>query len=108
MFRIPGRTPTPPHQPTTSRPTPELGGHCAKVSRSSPNAGRRRRGPQRVVPTAEDEILAVLRRPGCEIHGDPTVVDRVALTEDVKWIRCERKTTDCGRCLLMLRRSATQ
>ncbi|BHF83130.1 hypothetical protein SprV_0802627200 [Sparganum proliferum] len=64
MFRIPGRTPTPLHQPTTSRPTPELGGHCAKVSRSSPNAGGRRRGPQRVVPTAEDEILAVLQSPG--------------------------------------------
>ncbi|BHF83823.1 hypothetical protein SprV_0902697000 [Sparganum proliferum] len=31
MFRIPGRTPTPPHQPTASRPTPELGGRCAKV-----------------------------------------------------------------------------
>ncbi|BHF76481.1 hypothetical protein SprV_0501957900 [Sparganum proliferum] len=34
------------------------------MSRSSPNAGGRRRGPQRVVPTAEDEILAVLQSPG--------------------------------------------
>ncbi|BHF75590.1 hypothetical protein SprV_0501868600 [Sparganum proliferum] len=32
--------------------------------RSSPNAGGRRRGPQRVVPTAEDEIQAVLQSPG--------------------------------------------
>ncbi|BHF62553.1 hypothetical protein SprV_0200553500 [Sparganum proliferum] len=31
---------------------------------SSPNAGGRRRGPKRVVPTAEDEILAVLQSPG--------------------------------------------
>ncbi|BHF79910.1 hypothetical protein SprV_0702303400 [Sparganum proliferum] len=34
------------------------------MSRSSPNAGGRRRGPQRVVPTAEDEIQAVLQSPG--------------------------------------------
>ncbi|BHF67864.1 hypothetical protein SprV_0301089300 [Sparganum proliferum] len=34
------------------------------MSRSSPNAGGRRRGPQRVVPTAEDEMQAVLQSPG--------------------------------------------
>ncbi|BHF63789.1 hypothetical protein SprV_0200678400 [Sparganum proliferum] len=34
------------------------------VVRPSPNARGRRRGPQPVVPTAEDEILAVLQSPG--------------------------------------------
>ncbi|BHF81418.1 hypothetical protein SprV_0702454800 [Sparganum proliferum] len=60
LFGIPGRAPTPPHQPTASRQAPELGARCI----SSPIAGGRRRGPQRVVPTAEDEIQAVLQSPG--------------------------------------------
>ncbi|BHF61907.1 hypothetical protein SprV_0100488700 [Sparganum proliferum] len=41
---------------------------------SSPNARGRRRGPQRVVPTAEDEIVAVLQSPGVAEESQATAI----------------------------------
>nr|VZI46872.1 unnamed protein product [Spirometra erinaceieuropaei] len=86
MFRIRGRSPTPPHQPTAGRQTPEAvgcrvllgsaGGSLRRTapcqmprspsvgSESSPTSGGRRRGPQPVMQTAEDEIQAVLQSAG--------------------------------------------
>nr|VZI12872.1 unnamed protein product [Spirometra erinaceieuropaei] len=83
---IPGRSPTPPHQPTAGRQTPEAvgcrvllgsaGGSLRRTapcqmpqspsvgSESSPTSGGRRRGPQPVMQTAEDEIQAVLQSAG--------------------------------------------